>query len=254
MNSPIRPPLSSIVPESAPFSAERRRIVGVERQGKYLLLMLDRGLIEMHFRFDGHLLWFSSAKELLNRANSGEHEVHVDVALELSKGVLGFADGRHFGRVHAWESTEACPSLNALGIDGLSRGFTAKELRARLSRSARPVKEFLLDQTKIAGIGNIYSCEALWHARLDPRRRANTLKGQEAERLHKAIVWVLGRALECCLEPAPDFRDEKRWFQGLDNILRAYQRQGMECRRCRRTIQRIKQGGRSTYCCLYCQK
>jgi formamidopyrimidine-DNA glycosylase len=233
---------------------EARRIVEVRRHGKHLLLVLDRGLIEMHFRLDGQLLWFSSTKELLKRANAGEEGVHVDVALELDKGVLGFADGRHFGRVHAWESAEACPPVKALGIDGLSREFTAEELRARLSRSRRPVKEFLLDQTKIAGIGNIYSCEALWRERVDPRRRANSLKFKEVERLHKAIVSVLRRALECCLEPAPDFRDEKWWFQGLERILRAYQREGMECQRCGRAIQRIEQGGRSTYCCLHCQK
>jgi len=229
-------------------------MVEVERRGKYLLLVLDRGLIEMHFRLDGQLLWFSSARELLKRANADHDGVHVDVALELSKGVLGFADGRHFGRVHAWESAEACPPLRALGIDGLSREFTAKELRARLSRSRRLVKEFFLDQTKIAGIGNIYSCEALWRARVDPRRRANSLTSKEVERLHKAIVSVLRRALECCLEPAPDFRDEKWWFQGLERILRAYQREGMECKRCGKKIQRIAQGGRSTYCCLHCQK
>jgi formamidopyrimidine-DNA glycosylase len=244
-------------PQSAQHFAkmvERPRIVEVERQGKYLLLVLDRGLIEMHFRLDGQLVWFSSAKELLKRANAGEDGVHVDVALELSKGVLGFADGRHLGRVHAWESAQACAPLRALGIDGLSREFTAKELRTRLSRSRRPVKEFLLDQTKIAGIGNIYSCESLWLARVDPRRRANSLKSKEVERLHKAIVSVLRRALECCLEPAPDFRDETWWFQGLERILRAYQREGMECQRCGHTIKRIEQGGRSTYCCLHCQK
>ena len=235
-------------------SAQGRRIIEVERRGKYLLLILDRGLIEMHFRFDGQLLWFSSANQLLKRANTDRDGVHVDVALELGKGVLGFADGRHFGRVHTWESAEACASLKALGVDAFSRRFTAWELRARLWRSKRPVKEFLLDQTKIAGIGNIYSCEALWLARLHPKRGANTLAGNEAERLHKAIVSVLRRALECCLEPAPDFRDEKWWFQGLESILRVYQREGMECRRCKTAIQRIEQGGRSTYCCLHCQK
>ena len=117
-------------------TAEGRRIVEVERRGKYLLLVLDRGLIEMHFRLDGQLVWFSSARELLKRANAADDGVHVDVALELRKGVLGFADDRHFGRVHAWESAETCPPLRALGIDRLSREFTAKELRARLSRSA----------------------------------------------------------------------------------------------------------------------
>ncbi len=245
------------LPQSAHHLAkmvERRRVVRVERRGKYLLLMLDRGLIEMHFRFDGHLVWFTSARELLKRANAGKDGVHVDVALELSKGVLGFADGRHFGRVHAWDSAEDCAPLRKLGIDALSRECTASELRVRLSRSTRPVKEFLLDQTKIAGIGNIYSCESLWRASVNPTRRANSLKSKEIARLHKAIVSVLRRALECCLEPAPDFRDETWWFQGLEKMLRVYQREGLECRRCQRSVKRIEQGGRSTYCCLHCQK
>jgi formamidopyrimidine-DNA glycosylase len=236
-------------PQSAQHFIERtegRRIVEVDRRGKYLLVLLDRGLMEMHFRLDGQLVWFSSAKELLKRANADKDGVHVDVALELGKRVLGFADGRHFGRVHAWESAEACTPLRVLGIDGLSREFTVKNLRERLSRSRRPIKEFLLDQTKIAGVGNIYSCEALWRARVDPRRRTNSLESKKVKGLHKAIVSVLRRALECCLEPAPDFRDETWWFQGLEKILRAYQCEGMECERCGRTIQRIEQGGRST--------
>jgi formamidopyrimidine-DNA glycosylase len=104
---------------------EGRRIEGVRRHGKYLFLELDRGLIEMHFRLDGQLTWFSSAIELLERANAAENGVHVDVAFELSKGVLGFADGRHFGRVHAWESESACKPLQQLGVDAMSREFTA---------------------------------------------------------------------------------------------------------------------------------
>jgi formamidopyrimidine-DNA glycosylase len=237
-------------------SVQGRTIIAVERRGKYLLLILDHGLIEMHFRFDGQLIWFSNAKELLKLVNRDRDGggVHVDVALELGNGVLGFADARHFGRVHGWESPEACRALRALGIDGLSRRFTAKELHARLSRSKRPVKEFLLDQTKIAGIGNIYACEALWHAGLDPRRRAKTVKGEEVERLHKAIVSVLRRALECCLAPAPDLHDPKWWFQGLEKIVRAYRREGTQCQRCNHTIRRMEQGGRSTYYCPHCQR
>jgi formamidopyrimidine-DNA glycosylase len=233
---------------------EARRIRNVERKGKYVLLLLDRGLLTMHFRLDGQLLWFSNAKELLKRANQGENGIHVDVALELDKGVLGFADRRHFGRVHAWESPDSCPGLVALGVDALSRDFTVARFSTLLAASKRPLKEFLLDQTRVAGIGNIYSCESLWHARLNPRRRANTVKREEARRLHKAIVSVLTRALECCLHPAPDFRDSKWWFQGLENILRAYGREGQPCRRCGEPIRRIAQGGRSTYCCGRCQK
>jgi formamidopyrimidine-DNA glycosylase len=231
-----------------------RRVQKVWRRGKYLFLDLDHGLIEMHFRFDGQLVWFPNAKNLLQRANRGSNGVHVDIALEFGKGVLGFADGRHFGRVHAWESSEACVPLRRLGVDALSREFTAETLRAKLKASKRPVKEFLLDQSRIAGIGNIYSCEALWHAGVDPRRAAHSLNGQQSAKLHKAIVSVLKRALECCLEPAPTFHDPQWWFQGLEKILRAYQREGLPCRKCGRQIQRIEQGGRSTYCCLHCQR
>jgi formamidopyrimidine-DNA glycosylase len=233
---------------------EGRRILKVFRRGKYLFLGMDRGLVEMHFRFDGQLTWFSSAKELLQRANASDYGVHVDLAFELGKGALGFADQRHFGRVHAWESEEACAPLRKLGVDALDKAFTARELHHRTGRSKRPLKEFLLDQTRIAGIGNIYSSEALWHAQLDPWRRADSLDRTKSARLHKAIVYVLRRALECCEDPPPDFRDAKWWFQGLEKILRVYQREDLPCRRCRRPIQRVEQGGRSTYYCGHCQK
>ena len=104
--------------------AEGQRIRAVERYGKYVLVTLERGLLTLHFRLDGQLLWFSSPKEFEDRANHGEDGVHVDVALELDKGVLGFADRRHFGRVHAWESADESGGLSALGIDALSRDFT----------------------------------------------------------------------------------------------------------------------------------
>jgi formamidopyrimidine-DNA glycosylase len=234
--------------------AQGRHIRTVDRKGKYVLLVLDRGLLTMHFKLDGQLLWLSNGKELLQRANQDVNGAHVDIALELDKGVLGFADRRHFGRVHAWESPGDCPGLTVLGIDGLSPEFTSDRLTQFLAASKRLLKDFLLDQARVAGLGNIYSCESLWHARLDPRRRANTLKPQEARRLHKAIVSVLARALECCLHPAPDFRDPEWWFQGLETILRVYGREGKPCRGCGEPIRRIAQGGRSTYFCGRCQK
>jgi formamidopyrimidine-DNA glycosylase len=247
----------AVKPQTASHVAEfgtGHRIERVERRGKYIFLVLDRGLLTLHFRLDGQLVWFSNAKELFQRANQSENGVHVDVAFELGKGVLAFADRRHFGRVQAWISVEDCPGLSALGMDALSREFTSAHLRKLLAASSRPLKNFLLDQTRIAGLGNIYSCESLWHARLNPRRRANTVKPHEARRLHKAIVSVLARALECCLHPAPDFRDSEWWFQGLEKILRAYGREGRSCRRCRAPIQRIAQSGRSTFWCRRCQK
>jgi formamidopyrimidine-DNA glycosylase len=229
------------------------QIKDVQRVGKYLLLKLDRGLIEIHFRFDGQLLLFTNARELLTCANAKRGGVHIDAAFELDRGVLGIVDPRHLGRVHAWQSEEECGPLRKLGVDALSRKFTADALQQKLARYKRPLKDFLLDQTAFAGIGNIYSCEALWHARLDPRGRASSLNRAQSRTLHKAIVSVLRRALECCLDPPPDFRDPRWWFQGLENILRVYQRDGLPCRRCGEPVQRIRQGGRSTYCCLHCQ-
>jgi formamidopyrimidine-DNA glycosylase len=241
-------------PSHVARQSQGRRIRTADRKAKYVLLVLDRGLLTMHFKLDGQLLWFNSSKELLQRANQGQSGTHVDVALELDRGVLGFADRRHFGRVQYWDSVHDCPGLNVLGIDALSRDFTSNRLAQLLSASKRPLKDFLLDQSRVAGLGNIYSCESLWHARLDPRRRANGLQPQEARRLHKAIVSVLARALECCLHPAPNFRNPEWWFQGLENILRAYGREGRPCRRCGEPILRIAQGGRSTYYCGHCQK
>ena len=234
--------------------AEGQRIQSVQRKGKYLWLQLERGIVTLHFKLDGQLLWFSNAKKMFEVANQPESGVHVDVAFELDKGILGFADGRHFGRVLVYESEEACPALARLGVDAISPAFTPAHFAKLLAGSRRPLKEFLLDQTRVAGIGNIYSCESLWHAKLDPRRRANSMNLAEARRLHKAIVSVLARALECCLHPPPDFCDPEWWFQGLENILRVYDREDKPCRRCGHLIKRIAQGGRSTYFCAHCQK
>lgn len=234
--------------------AERRKIRAVSRHGKYLILELDQGVLVLHFRLDGQLLWFSTAKELLEKANRDPHNVHVDVAFEFNRGVLGFADRRHFGRAHYFESPAACAGLASLGVDALSREFTPGHFASLLAQSRRPLKEFLLDQTRVAGIGNIYSCESMWHAGIDPRRRADSLSKKEAATLHKAIVSVLRRALECCLHPAPNFREPEWWFQGLEKILRAYDLEDRPCKRCGNSIKRIQQGGRSTYFCSNCQR
>jgi formamidopyrimidine-DNA glycosylase len=224
--------------------ARGARVHAVSRRGKYLVLLLDRGAIVMHFRLDGHLLWF----------DSGKISGHVDVALEFPRGTLGFADRRHFGRVNWVETPSDIRAIRTLGLEPLSRAFSAEAVAEILRASRLPLKLFLLDQSKIAGLGNIYSSEAMWLARLDPRRRAHRISASEARRLHKAIVRVLCRALECCLHPAPDFRDADWWFQGLERILNVYDRAGKSCRRCGRPIRRIEQGGRSTYLCARCQK
>ncbi|MGA8145300.1 MAG: DNA-formamidopyrimidine glycosylase [Candidatus Acidiferrales bacterium] len=221
-----------------------QKIRSVKRRGKYLILRLESCALVMHFRLDGQLVWFDSRK------TSG----HIDVALETDDGTLGFVDRRHFGRVLFVESPGAISGIEKMGIEPLARDFTAVRFGELLRASSRPLKLFLLDQNKIAGIGNIYSSEAMWRARINPRRRANRLNAVETRRLHKAIVDVLHRALECCSNPAPNFRDPQWWFQGLESILRVYGREGKNCRACRQLVKRIEQGGRSTFFCARCQR
>jgi formamidopyrimidine-DNA glycosylase len=226
-------------------------ILSVRRRAKYLLLELDRGWLVVHFMLDGQLT-------LMPPAERAPHSC-VRLALESrSQSVLGFVDPRHFGRMRYTDSLERMPGLRRLGVEPLSSRFTTTALAGLLRASHRPLKLFLMDQSRIAGLGNIYSGEALWRARLSPRRPAHRLAPREIRALHKAIVAVLRAALNCCLEPPPDFRDPKWWFQGLDRILRVYGREGRPCRRCgprsARGIRRITQSGRSSYFCPRCQK
>jgi formamidopyrimidine-DNA glycosylase len=221
-----------------------RKIEGVARRGKYLIFSLDLGSAVMHFKFDGQLVWFDSP----------EVSGHIDVALQFENGTLGFVDPRHLGRVKWVSSAKEEPALRKMGLEPLDSGFTWQRLRDKLTESHRDIKLLLLDQAKIAGVGNIYSSEALWRSRINPRRPADKLSEAEAKRLHRGIVGVLRNALECCLHPAPNFRDANWWFQGLESILRVYGREGKKCRRCGRRIERMEQGGRGTYWCPGCQK
>jgi formamidopyrimidine-DNA glycosylase len=221
------------------------RIEEVSRAGKYLILQLARGILAFHFKFDGQILLFDAAPA---------REVHVDVLLTLDKVTLGFVDTRHLGRMNWHENVEAAPALKKLGVDIFSTEFTVAALEAIVKKSRVALKLVLTDQTKLAGLGNIYSSEALWHARLSPRRRANRLTSEETRRLHKAIVSTAHRALECCSHPPPDFRNPEWWFSDLTPILRVYGREGERCRRDGGAIKRIQQGGRSSFFCPRCQR
>jgi formamidopyrimidine-DNA glycosylase len=238
-------------PQSAALLKKRvegGRIQGVERRGKYLLLRLDNGCLVLHFKLSGQLLWFDRAEDALAR------NLHVDVVLETRQGALGYVDRRHLGRFQWFARAEDSAGIRALGVDAYSREFTSEHLARVCRESRRAVKIVLMDQRKIASLGNIYANESLWHARLDPRRRADRLTPSQVRRLHKAVVYVLRRALKCCLHPAPDLRDPQWWFAGLESMLRVYNREGMSCARCGMKIRRIEQGRRSTYFCPECQR
>lgn len=224
------------------------RILDVERRGKYLFLALDDGCLAVHFKFDGQFLWFDKRRQSLTK------QTHLDVTLETTDGILAYVDQRHLGRVHWLEKPEDSPGIKALGLDALSPQFTLPRFVEICRTRPRALKVLLMDQARIAGIGNIYATEALWRARVSPWRRSDELTPAKFRALHKAVVSVLARALECCLHPPPDFRNPQWWFTGVGRMLRVYDREGRACRRCRTKIRRIEQGGRSTYFCPYCQR
>jgi len=111
-------------PAQLVLGTEKQAIRAVTRHGKYLLLELNRGFLSLHFRLDGQLLWFTDVRELTEKANQPPHNIHVDIAFECDRGVLGFVDRRHFGRVHFFASRDASDSMKSLGVDALSKEFT----------------------------------------------------------------------------------------------------------------------------------
>ncbi len=171
--------------------------------------------------------------------------------LEFEDGrALVFEDPRALGRVHAHPPQAIEKLLKGIGIEPLEAGFTPSSLASLTRKSKQPIKQFLLDQRHIAGIGNIYAAEALHEARINPTRPANTLTPVRIRRLHAAIVGVLDRAVQSACTA---YRQPGR-FEAESFPLQVYDREGQRCGNCGRIIRRIPQGGRSTYFCPGCQK
>jgi len=142
-------------------------------------------------------------------------------------------------------------------MEPLSRDFTRRALIEPARKSRSPIKLFLLDQRKIAGVGNIYASESLWRSGIDPQRPANALAEEELERLHKAIVSVLNDAIEgqgtSLGSSVSDYRPSAESQGEFQNHLSVYGRESEPCEQCGHEILRMKQGGRSTYYCRNCQ-
>lgn len=228
---------------SLPRAAVRRlagdRIAGIDRRGKYQLLRLTSGrTLVVHFRMTGD--WVVLAPdEPVPRP--------VRVLLILDGGVrLALHDSRALSTVTLAEPDEEL--LTGLGPDATDPAFDTAWLRERLATRRVPIKIALLDQSVVAGVGNIYASEALWLARIDPRTAASALGRARLDRLVSAIRRTLRKALD---------RAERYYgAEGAGEASRfnVYDREGEPCRRCGKRIRRIVQGGRSTYWCGGCQR
>lgn len=229
---------------SVETEAVGRRIERVDRKGKHILLRLSEGVtVHTHLRMSGNL--FAIPDHRL-------HSAGARVVLGLSGGAgLILEDPRALARMDARPTTEIDAELAELGPEPLSIEFTLDWLAGEAKRSRQPAKLFLMDQTRIAGLGNIYAAESLFRARVDPRQPICKLTRRKLAALHGAIVAVLCDAVKSAVVAysGPGELREAETFP-----LSVYDREGQACLTCRRKIQRIVQGGRSTYFCPGCQK
>ena len=160
---------------------------------------------------------------------------------------------RRFGRLRLLSPGAYLEWSGSLGPEPLAGGFRTRHLTERLSRSRAPVRSWLLDQRRIAGVGNIYANEALARARIHPERAAHSLSGDEGRRLYRALRSVLREAVEARGTTLRDYRTAEGGEGSYGNVLRVYGKDGRACGRCGSTIIRIRFGGRSAFLCPRCQ-
>jgi formamidopyrimidine-DNA glycosylase len=220
-------------------------ITTIERQGKYIVFRLrSRGDLVFHLRMSGRLRVTRSEKE----------RAYTRLVLDLEDGQsVYFVNPRRLGTAEYFPEGFRV----SLGSDPLEPSFTAEALTELTSRSRSPIKTFLLNQQKIAGIGNIYAAEALWMSGIAPTRHAQSLSQSEVERLHAAIVTVLTDAVACqgttIGHSVSDYHPQDECEGEFQNHLCVYGREDEPCERCGESIVRLKQAGRSTYFCNQCQ-
>ncbi len=223
-------------------------IESIERRGKYLLIRLSGGLVLLiHLRMTGRLFVTSPEREL---------EKHTHLVLVLSEGrELRFKDVRRFGTIYLLEDYElkSVSGFAALGPEPLGGDFTLHLFARILSGRRCKLKQILLNQSLLAGIGNIYADEILFNAGLSPCREAGTLCEEEIARLYGSIRAVLREAIKLRGTSVNDYVDGRGRPGAYQNKLEVYRREGKPCRRCGGKIMRLKISGRSTYYCPQCQ-
>jgi formamidopyrimidine-DNA glycosylase len=233
-------------PELVQAALTGARVERVGRAGKYLIWELaeDRHLL-MHLRMTGSLLFDAELEP-----------VHTRVRLELDGGHrLIYVDPRRFGTGHLVLSAGERDAYLAerLGVEPFSPEFTAQHLRRLARGRIAPVKAFLLDQRRIAGVGNIYADEALFRAGIHPLRPVGRLTGPQWERLREAIEDALSEGIDAKGASIDDFRHVDGARGSFQDRFLIHLRAGEPCATCGRTVRKIVVGGRGTYVCEHCQ-
>ena len=247
-----RPDLRWPLPDRLASRLEGRVVGGLQRRGKYVLLPLDQGeTMLLHLGMSGSIRIHQAQPPI------GKHD---HIVLTMGSGManaaeswIAFNDPRRFGWLDLYRG-EVHPMLVDMGPEPLGNSFSADHLVAALAGRKGPIKTALLDQALVAGIGNIYACEALFMAGLSPRRKAGTIRGGRADRLVAAIRSVLASAIE---DGGTSLRDHVQPGGEIGYFvqrLTVYGRDGQLCGTCGATIRRITQSGRSSFYCPDCQR
>lgn len=243
LGKPLRWPLGC-----DPATLVGRRVLAVQRRGKYLLVQLDAGWLLLHLGMSGSLQFAPSLPSL------GAHD-HFE--MRTTRGSLRLHDPRRFGavvHVPRLDDARARKLLDGLGVEPLEAGFDPQAFHRSLHTRRASIKQVLLAGDIVVGVGNIYASEALFLAGIRPTTRADRISRPRVERLHRAIVDVLQRALALGGSTLRDFSSaegQSGYFQ-LD--ARVYDRAGEPCRVCATPIRAIRQGQRSTFYCPLCQR
>jgi len=235
-------------PEPARFRAELpgRRIERVGRRAKWLLLALDAGrTLALHLRMSGNVSVHAPQDE-------ADTYTHLVLALDDGRRIF-FHDMRKFGRARLLDAAGLAALDASLGPEPLDPAFDAAALAALLARRRGVLKPLLLDQTVLAGLGNIYVDESLWLARLHPLRLASSLDTSEVATLHAAICEVLTRAIENKGSTLRNYRDGYGRAGTNQDYFNVYQRGGKPCPRCGTPIERTVVHQRGTHLCPTCQ-
>jgi len=225
---------------------EGRRVEAIERRGKWLRIVLDQGRVFSHLGMTG--------KWVLARASDATlpHEkVRIDVLAARRSRSVRYLDPRLFGRfVVIAEAKPDLPAWAALGPDPLVDGIDVAALHAKLARRKLPIKPTLLDQTVLAGVGNIQATEALFAARIDPRRPARDLSRAEVAALARGIRRSIAKTMALQVGPTIQYVEEA----GAENPFLIYGNEGTPCPRCKRPLAKMILAGRGTVFCAHCQR
>src|SRR5262245_40778891 len=251
-----------IPPDKLEAAVEGSTIEGLGRRGKYLLLALDgdRTLV-MHLRMTGNLILKEGGEMLdpsegrrLYESERSTEERHLRARFLLGDGrELWFTDPRRFGEAFLIANAGLEERFARLGVEPLSEAFTPAALGRMATGRSAPLKSFLLDQSGVAGVGNIYADEALHRARLHPLSPAGSMKPEHCEALVGGIVDALELALELRGSSIDDYRDARGERGGMQDEFLVHTREGEPCPRGDGTIERIVVAGRATYYCPSCQ-